>query len=80
MCYPAHIVGYPAVVGKICVVTLLQITKDRLRNTMSDLTASRGLVLLLGAGFVVKPTLDILADAGIDVTVGMRLALQCGVN
>jgi saccharopine dehydrogenase-like NADP-dependent oxidoreductase len=47
---------------------------------MSDLAASRNRVLLLGAGFVVKPTLDILADAGIDVTVGMRLALQCDVN
>lgn len=26
--------------------------------------------LLLGAGFVTKPTLDILANAGIEVTVG----------
>lgn len=48
-----------------------KITEDHLRNTMSVLTASHSRVLLLGAGFVVKPTLDILADAGIDVTVGM---------
>jgi hypothetical protein len=41
------------------------------RNTMSALTTSHSRVLLLGAGFVVKPTLDILANAGIDITVGM---------
>lgn len=38
---------------------------------MPVLTVSHSRVLLLGAGFVVKPALDILADAGIDVTVGM---------
>ena len=66
ICYPAHTVGYPTTVCKILsVVTVLQ---DHLRNTMS---ASHSRVLLLGAGFVVKPTLDILVDAGIDVTVGM---------
>lgn len=27
-------------------------------------------VLMLGAGFVTKPTLDILSDSGISVTVG----------
>ena len=27
--------------------------------------------LLLGAGFVTKPTVQILSDAGVDVTVGM---------
>ena len=27
-------------------------------------------VLMLGAGFVTRPTLDILSDAGIQVTVG----------
>lgn len=27
-------------------------------------------VLMLGAGFVTKPTLDILSDAGVKVTVG----------
>jgi hypothetical protein len=29
--------------------------------------------LLLGAGFVTKPTLKILSDAGIDVTVGVSI-------
>ena len=29
-------------------------------------------VLMLGAGFVTKPTLDNLSDAGISVTVGTR--------
>jgi hypothetical protein len=38
---------------------------------MSALTTAHSRVLLLGAGFVVKPTLDILADAGIDIIVGM---------
>lgn len=33
-------------------------------------------VLLLGAGFVVRPALDVLTDAGIEVTVGMSLVLQ----
>lgn len=28
--------------------------------------------LLLGAGFVTKPTVEVLANAGVEVTVGMR--------
>lgn len=34
---------------------------------------------MLGAGFVTRPTLDILSDAGIEVSVGMleqRVVLQ----
>jgi len=27
---------------------------------------------MLGAGFVTRPTLDILSDAGIEVSVGMK--------
>jgi saccharopine dehydrogenase (NADP+, L-glutamate forming) len=30
---------------------------------------------MLGAGFVTRPTLDILSEAGIPVTVGRRTAL-----
>lgn len=30
---------------------------------------------MLGAGFVTRPTLDILSDAGIPVTVGMVVSL-----
>ena len=29
---------------------------------------------MLGAGFVTRPTLDILSDAGIEVSVGMQHA------
>jgi hypothetical protein len=28
---------------------------------------------MLGAGFVTRPTLDILSDAGVEVSVGMQL-------
>jgi saccharopine dehydrogenase (NADP+, L-glutamate forming) len=31
-------------------------------------------VLLLGAGFVTKPTVQILSDAGVDVTVGSSMS------
>lgn len=34
-------------------------------------------VLMLGAGFVTKPTLDILSDAGIKVTVGTYFCCIC---
>lgn len=35
---------------------------------LTDLTYSKA--LLLGAGFVVKPTLTLLSDKGVEVTVG----------
>jgi hypothetical protein len=31
---------------------------------------------MLGAGFVTRPTLDILSDAGIDVTVGITAQFE----
>lgn len=37
---------------------------------MASLVALNSKVLMLGAGFVTKPTLDILSDAGISVSVG----------
>jgi hypothetical protein len=51
-----------------------------LRNIMSDSATPHSRVLLLGAGFVVRPTLDVLADAGIEVTVGMSSVLRCEVE
>jgi len=51
-----------------------------LRNMMSNSATSCSRVLLLGAGFVVRPALDVLADAGIEVTVGMSSVLQCEVE
>ena len=36
----------------------------------SKLTGTGKKALLLGAGFVTKPTVEILANAGIEVTVG----------
>ena len=41
--------------------------------TLQSLLPKLGLskkALLLGAGFVTKPTVQILSDAGVDVTVG----------
>lgn len=34
-------------------------------------TAISGKALLLGAGFVTKPTVEVLAKSGVEVTVGM---------
>lgn len=31
---------------------------------------------MLGSGFVTRPTLDVLSDAGIEVTVGMESAYR----
>jgi saccharopine dehydrogenase (NADP+, L-glutamate forming) len=34
---------------------------------------------MLGAGFVTRPTLDVLSDAGIEVSVGMK-NVPSGIN
>lgn len=41
----------------------------------SKLGYSSQKALLLGAGFVTKPTVQILADAGVEVTIGKTLLL-----
>jgi hypothetical protein len=41
-----------------------------LQSLPAKLGASKK-VLMLGAGFVVKPTVELLSNAGIEVTVGM---------
>ena len=50
---------------------------NRLKTRIADLELSHvcSKVLMLGAGFVTRPTLDILSEAGIPVTVGMRRIL-----
>ena len=45
-------------------------------NLQSKLGYSHQKALLLGAGFVTKPTVQILADAGVEVTVGQSF-LSC---
>jgi hypothetical protein len=43
-------------------------------STHTTTTMAPQCVLMLGSGFVTRPTLDILSDAGIEVSVGESLA------
>lgn len=48
-----------------------------LSSVLSKLGTSKK-ALLLGAGFVTKPTVQILSDAGVDVIVGKSLSDDTG--
>lgn len=57
--------------------TIINTIQEKLMGTSISSTGKKA--LLLGAGFVTKPTVEILAKSGVEVTVG-EFSLHTGVK
>lgn len=68
--------GHHGGCGVWCSAVLRGGLRTRRGNSANPRPTSHSKVLMLGAGFVTKPTLDILSESGVQVTVGTRILIH----